>query len=290
MKLLSLLMLSFIMMLFASCQTVKPSQPLKLPLIGVQLWSIKEAIAQDFVGNLKRIADMGFDGVEFAEDYGPYKDDPEGLRRLMNELGLLCSSAHINFSYLSEENIADTVAFFKALECATLIVPWEPRAWDATQVRDVISELSNHAATLAKHNIALGYHNHDHELKAFEGATFWDAIASETDKRVVLQLDVGWVTYAGLDPVVFLKRYPGRTFTTHYKAIIPPAVTGRKPIIGQDVTDWHAVLDATVTYGGTQWIIVEQENYLEGITPMQSVEASFKGLKNIMSQWLMKKL
>ena len=102
-------------------------------------------------------------------------------------------------------------------------------------------------------------------------------------------MDVGWVTLAEKDPVQYINRYPGRTLTTHIKAKLPKAVAakmatnGKRPIIGDDVTDWLAVLKADIAVGGTKWFVVEQEEYPDGLTPLQSVKLSKKGLDKVMA-------
>ena len=113
--------------------------------------------------------------------------------------------------------------------------------------------------------------------------TPWDVIGKGTSHGVILQQDVGWTEVAGKNPVDFVKAYPGRTITTHYKAAAPEEGNKENPILGQDTTDWKALIEANKTVGGTLWLVVEQEVYPEGMTPMQSVEASLKGLQKIIA-------
>ena len=108
-----------------------------------------------------------------------------------------------------------------------------------------------------------------------------DYLAKNTSKDVILQQDVGWTTYAGKDPIDYVKRYPGRTLTTHYKVKLPKGTTGKLPIIGQDTIDWLALTKANIAVGGTQWLVVEQEEYPNGLTPLQAVAKSKNGLDKI---------
>lgn len=128
-----------------------------------------------------------------------------------------------------------------------------------------------------------GYHNHKPEMLGEMGNTPWDVIGKNTTQGVILQQDVGWTEVAGKNPIDFVKAYPGRTITTHYKAAAPDEGNKENPILGQDTTDWKALIEANKTYGGTLWFVVEQEVYPEGMTPMQSVEASLKGLQKIIA-------
>ena len=92
----------------------QPAFATQLP-ISVQLWSVKDELKQDFDGTLQALADMGFDGVEFASDVGPYAENPHELKRLLDSLDLKASSAHIGFNMLSEHSFAKTLLFYKTI-------------------------------------------------------------------------------------------------------------------------------------------------------------------------------
>lgn len=268
----------------------KQYQNKAIPKISVQLWSVKDELKKDFKGTLTQIANMGFDGVEFAGDFGPYKKDARGLKVFLDGLGLQVSAAHVNFTAFNSENFEQSVAYYKALDTDTLIVAWDERAWNTEKVDELIADLTELFTKLKTKGFHFGFHNHDKEFNAHKGSTFWDHIAKSTPKDFVLQMDVGWVVLAEKDPVEYINRYPGRTLTTHIKAKLPNAVAakvatnGKRPIIGDDFTDWPAVLKADITVGGTKWFVVEQEEYPDGLTPLQAVELSKKGLDKYIEQ------
>lgn len=249
------------------------------PQLSVQLWSIKDDVAQDFEGTLKKLAAMGFQGVEFAGNFGPYADNPEGLKKFLAKLNLKASGAHVGFDKLSAENFDKTVAFYKAIDCNYLIIPMDKRAFTAAGAKEVAADLQAVQIKLKPHGMYTGYHNHAEEMMGEEGKTPWDVIGKGTSSEVILQQDVGWTEVAGKDPIDFIKSFPGRTITTHYKASAPQDGNKEHPIIGEDKTDWKSLIVANRTLGGTLWLVVEQEVYPEGMTPMQSVEASLKGLQ-----------
>jgi len=255
-----------------------------MPKVGVQLWSVKEDLKADFEGTLKQLANMGFQGVEFAGEFAHYKNNPSALKVYLDSIGLLTSGAHIQFEQLNEENFDATVKFYKALGCNVLIVPWDERAFDDNRIKDTIMDLTTYSKKLADYNMLIGYHKHDREFQAFKQTTYWDYLAMNTPDNVVLQQDVGWTTFAGKDPVEYVKRYPGRTLTTHYKSMLPKNTAHKLPIIGKDVTDWVALLIANRDVGGTQWIIIEQEEYPMGLTPLEAVAESMKGLTRYITQ------
>jgi sugar phosphate isomerase/epimerase len=255
-----------------------------IPKISVQLWSVKDELKKDFKDTLTQIAKMGFDGVEFAGDFGPYANDAKGLKSFLDSLGLKASSAHVKFDVFEAEHFEQTVAFYKAIGTDTLINPWDERAWDVNKVDGFIADLTSLHTKLKAEGFHFGFHNHDQEFNAHKDSTFWDHIAKSTPKDLVLQMDVGWVTIAEKDPVAYINRYPGRTLTTHIKAKLPKSVAaktatnGKRPIVGDDVTNWDAVLKADITVGGTKWFVIEQEEYPDGLTPLEAVKLSKQGL------------
>ena len=253
------------------------------PQLSVQLWSIKDSVAADFEGTLKKLKAMGFDGVEFAGVFGAYEKDPKGLKAFLDKTGLKASGAHVGFDKLSPENFDATVAFYKAINCHYLIIPMDQRAFTTEGAKEVAADLEAVQKKLAAHGMHTGYHNHKPEMLGELGKTPWDVIGKHTSQDVILQQDVGWTEVAGKNPIDFVKAYPGRTITTHYKAAAPDEGNKEDPIIGKDTTDWKALIEANKTIGGTLWLVVEQEVYPEGMTPMQSVEASLKGLQKIIA-------
>lgn len=247
------------------------------PGLAVQLYSVRDDLAADFTGTLEALARMGFEAVEFAGNYGPYENDPAGLRAYLASIGLKTAGAHVRFEHFSEANFDATVTFFKALDCDLLIVPWDERAWSPDGVEAVVADLNAAAAKLAPHGLRTGWHNHDREFEPFRDSTFWDFIADNTGPEVVLQQDVGWTRNAGKDAAEYVHRHPGRTVTTHYKSLFPKGESGT-PIIGRDDFDWPRLIRANLEAGGTRWLVLEQEKYPDGMSPLDAVAASKRGL------------
>lgn len=255
-----------------------------MPQISVQLWSIKEDVKKDIKGTLTQLAEMGFDGVEFANEFGNYADKPEELKSLLDELKLVGSAAHVSFEQLDDTNFDKTVAFYQKLDIKYLIVPWDERAWSPDGIDTVTKLLNEHAEKLAQYGMRVGFHNHQYEFADYKGTTYWDYLAKNTSDNVILQLDVGWVINVGKDPVDYVKRYPGRTLTTHYKIYRSEEEKDMAVIIGDDETDWSALIKANMSVGGTEWIVIEQEQYPKDLSHIQSVAKSMQGLQKIIKK------
>ncbi|WP_440876894.1 sugar phosphate isomerase/epimerase family protein [Thalassotalea sp. PLHSN55] len=269
---------SFCTLLTACSHGTKESEMKTMPKLSVQLWSVKDVIKTDFTGTLEQLAAMGFEGVEFAGEFGVYKDDPQGLKQYLSSLNLQASGAHVSFEQLNDDNFTKTVNFYQQLGAETLIIGWDERAWHPEGIKEVVALLNKLEQKLQPYGIKTGFHNHDHEFDDYLEQTYWDYLAKNTGENVVLQQDVGWTTYAGKDPVDYVQRYPQRTYTTHYKVRLPEGSIGKLPIIGKDTINWSALLQANIAVGGTKWIVVEQEEYPNGLSSLAAVALSKKGL------------
>lgn len=268
-------------------QSVVAPLSVVLPKLSVQLHSVKDDVANNFKPTLTQLADMGFAGVEFAGRYGPYQDDPEGLRTFLDAINLQVSGAHINLEQLQGAQGARNLAFFKELGTTLIIIPHDKRIDDPNEIDELIQELIVTSARTNAMGMRLGYHNHAKEFAPFKNATFWDYLAANTPEEFVLQLDIGWANFANVNPIDYIKRYPNRTLTTHlkvrtYQGKPGPVPSDSKVILGQDDFDWKSAVDANIKYGATQWLVIEQEEYPQKMTPLEAVHASLKGMQKAM--------
>ncbi|MFQ3246940.1 MAG: sugar phosphate isomerase/epimerase [Arenicella sp.] len=246
--------------------------------IAVQLWSVKEDLAKDFEGTIKALANMGFQGVELAGEFGEFSTNPKALADFIRSTGMQISGAHIDFDSLSDKRFEATIDFYKTAGVALLLIGYDARAGDSATIEQTIDDLNRLTKKVEANGIRFGYHNHDFEFRAYKNATFWDHIANATADTMVLQMDVGWVNFAGAEPIDYVRKYPGRTLSTHYKGTLHPTVKNRLPIIGQDSIDWAALYKINRDIGGTTWIVIEQEEYPLGLSPLEAVRLSKYGL------------
>lgn len=260
--------------------------PVAAPKISIQLWSVNDALQRDYKGTLARLTQMGFDGVELAGRFGPFTEEPNALKDCLNTLGLAISGAHVAIETLDDDNLEKTVSFYQQLGTDLLIIPWDDRAWHPEQVDDFVAQLNQLSMALERYDMRLGFHNHDQEFNAYQNTTYWDHIANHTHQEIALQLDAGWVTYAGHNPTHYVTRYAHRLPSIHFKACALESERDRIALIGQDSVDWPTLIDATLALPKTPWIVLEQESYPCALSPMQAVAESKKGLDRLLSQAL----
>jgi sugar phosphate isomerase/epimerase len=250
--------------------------------VGVQLYSVRDVCGKDFDGALQQIAEMGFEGVEFA-GYYKYAKDPDGLRKKLDALKLKAAGTHIGAGQLAGDNLKKAVDFHKAIGCSFLIVPGDGRFTHPEKSKEYAEFMNRTAEALKAEGLFTGHHNHTQEFGKDGDKTYWDLFAERTSKDVILQQDMGHTMFAGVDPVATLKKHPGRTRTTHIKCR-PPKGSGKKPFVGEEgVTDWRGYAAACYEVGGTDWFIIEQEEYPDGKSSMECTKLSLEGWKKVLA-------
>ena len=252
--------------------------------VGLQLYSVRDALGKDFEGTLKQVAEMGFEGVEFAGGFGKYAKDPEGLRKLLDSLKLKAAGTHTGAGTLAGDKLKDTIAFYKTLGCTLLIVPGDGRYTKSAQTNKEYCEfMTKTAEALKAEGMFTGHHNHTGEfaVEKESGKTYFDLFAERTSKDVVIQQDMGHTMAANVDPIAIVKKYPGRIKTTHIKNR-PAKSTGKKPYVGEDNFDWKAYVPACYEVGGTEWFTLEQEEYPDGKTSLECTKISMDGFQGVL--------
>jgi sugar phosphate isomerase/epimerase len=251
----------------------------KLP-IGLQLYSIRADTAADPAGSLANVAAMGYEGVEFA---GFFDWTAVDLRRALDDLRLQACGAHIGIQTLLPDVFEESVEFHHIIGNKFLIVPGLPAEYtgSAAHYRQAAALFNEIAAKLEPHGMYVGYHCHDGDFRPVEGEipgdqVPWEVLADNTDDRVVLQMDTGNCLAGGGDPVEYLRRYPGRALTVHLKA---DYAHQENALIGEDQTDYPAIFAVCEQTAGTQWYIVEQEEY--PVSPLESVKIGLENLRRM---------
>lgn len=180
---------------------------------ALQLYTVRDQLATDRAGILKRVADYGYGAVE---PFG-ITNDPQGLRADLDAAGLSVCSVH---AIPVGEEAEAVIAAARTLGADTVIVPYlpPPRFADADGVGGVAAELNEASARLAGEGMRLGYHNHDFELSSLIGGTpALEVLAAQLDDAVLLEVDTYWAAVGGQDVAALLGRLGDRVRYLHVK-------------------------------------------------------------------------
>ncbi len=244
----------------------------KVP-IALQLYSIREDCRSDLPGALAAVARMGYDGVEFAgyHDYGV-----DGLKKMLDENGLKVAGSHVGIDTLLGQELDKTVEFNRVLGNTFLIVPGLSEEYRSSIAawKKTAGLLNEIADRLAPHGMVTGYHNHSHEFSPVGGQVPWEVLFDNTKDSVVMQADTGNALHGGGDVIPYIEKYPGRARTVHLKEY---AQDHRSALIGEGVVDFQRLFGLCESVGGTEWYIVEQENY--ATPPMECVRKCLENLR-----------
>jgi len=270
--------------------------------IGLQLFTVREAMKNDFYGTLKAIKDMGYEYVEPASFFGKTAEE---FRAALDEIGLKCVSVHQAITAY-EENAQEKIDYLKALGIKYAVFPWYhgSRVTNPDEWHLVFSDLNYYGKLFYDNGLVLGYHNHDFEFRKFDGKYAMDAILENVkEEYIVPEFDVCWTTYAGADTPALIRKYSGRVPIVHIKDFYSSKFnagavydlidkTGEaksaknadeeivfecRPI-GKGVLDLAPILEACED-AGTEILIVEQDNMSLGLSELESVRISREYLK-----------
>jgi sugar phosphate isomerase/epimerase len=227
----------------------------RIDRIGLQLYTVRDAMKTDFEGTIAKVAATGYKEVEFA---GYFDHSPKDVRAIIDKNSLAAPSCHVTYDVV-EKKWPETLEAAKIVGHRYIICPWidekqraEPGGWmRAAELFNKAGEASNKAG------IQFGYHNHSFEFQPAEslgGKLPYDLLLAETDpKLVAMELDLCWINVAGKDPLAYFDKYPGRFPLVHvkdwikdpnatdtYKGATGSAVKigGRLADVGQGTIDW----------------------------------------------------
>lgn len=271
------------------------------PLLGLQLYSVRDDMKADPSGTLKALAQMGYKYVEHANyvDRKFYGYTATEFKKMLDGLGLVMPSGHtvLNADQHWDSAANDfndkwkaTVEDAAVLGQKYVISPWmdEKVRKDPDALKRTLDMFNKSGELCQKSGMKFGYHNHDFEIATKVGdETLYDVILKNTDPALVIhQLDIGNFYGVGGRGASFITRYPGRFQSMHVKDEIKSkdekagGMEGgyESTVLGTGVVNVKDILDLAKKTGGTEHYIIEQEAY-QGQKPLDAVKKDLAVMK-----------
>ncbi|HEY8960014.1 TIM barrel protein [Chitinophaga sp.] len=267
------------------------------PVLGIQLYSIRDDMKKDPLGSLKQVAAMGYKNVEHA-GYSKrkfYGYSAKEFKKLLDDLGLLMPSGHTVMGKqhwdAAKNDFTDewkyTVEDAAIVGQHYVISPWldESLRKNYDDFKAYMDVFNKSGALCKKSGMKFGYHNHDFEFsQQLNGKKIFDLILQNTDPSLVAQqLDIGNMYHAGGIALDIIKQYPGRFELMHVKDEIKTdkGEMGGKyesTVLGKGIIPVKEVIDLGKKSGGTKHFIIEQESY-QGQAPLDAVRDDLAVMK-----------
>jgi sugar phosphate isomerase/epimerase len=245
--------------------------------IGLQLYTIRDAMGKDAPGSLKKVSDTGFKYVELAS-YGEgkfYGYKPAEFKKLVNDLGMEVLSSHAGVSPkgITTDEAKKMAEDHAAVGAKYCLQPWIEEA-DRKSIagyQRMVADWNKVGRIMKDTGVQFGYHNHNFEFDTVEGKIpYFDVFLKEMDKDLLtMELDLFWTTKAGQNPVDLFRKYPGRFQLFHMKDMY----TKEKPFFKTETSDFAPVGEGVINFkeilaerklAGNKYLIVEQDASKDG--------------------------
>jgi len=260
--------------------------------VGLQLYTIRDAMSADVAGTLKKVSDIGYKNLELAgySNGKFYGYAPAEFRKMVNDLGMDVLSSHtqVEAAGITMDNaklMADAHAELGVKYC---VQPWVEEV-DRTidSYKKMIGDWNQVGGIMKNTGIQFGYHNHNFEFATVDGVVpYYDIFMPEMDADLItMELDLFWASKAGQDPVAMFNKYPGRFQLLHFKdmrteeAPFFDVIKDDVCSVGEGVIDFKKIW-AEREVAGAKYLFVEDDNQGNG-KPFEGIETSIKNLTTV---------
>ncbi|MEO8182482.1 MAG: sugar phosphate isomerase/epimerase [Deltaproteobacteria bacterium] len=245
-----------------------------LSVLGIQLYTLRGPLQQDFEGTLRSVASMGYQEVEFA---GLFGHDPAQVNQLLGTLGLTAVGSHVDWSRIRDDSMG-ALEETLALGAHYLVLPSLPDTERRTlaQWQNWVLVLNQVGRACKERGLELAYHNHDFEFTSVEGVVPYELLLEQLDHNLVqMEIDLYWLAKAGREPTALFEAHPGIFPLGHVKDMrrSDQAIVD----VGQGDLDFAAVF-AHSELSGMRHFIVEHDNPAD---PLQTARNSQSYLEQL---------
>jgi len=274
----------------AASNPMSPAVDPKTFGVGLQLYTIRDAMAKDVPGSLKMVSYLGYKYLELASYANGkfYGYEPNEFKKIVSDLGMEILSSHTQVEALgitldNAKKMAEDHAKIGVKYC---IQPWvvEEARKTLDSYKKMTADWNKVGGIMKQNGIQFGYHNHNFEFDTLEGKIpYYDVYMVELDKELVtMELDIFWATKAGQNPVEMFKKYPGRFQLFHMKDMFTKEAPFFKPStndfapVGAGLIDFKEILAAN-KFSGMKYMFVEQDSTKDG-KPFDAIKTSITNL------------
>lgn len=252
--------------------SVAVAQSRRVENIGLQLYTLRNEMAQDFEGVLEQLAEMGFKEMQFAGYHGR---SPAEVLRILDRLGLTSPAAHVGLNLLRED-VEREIDIAGEIGQQYMVVPSLPGDERTLADYEKHAEALNDYGRRAKEaGLSIGYHNHSFEFELQGNEIGYDYLLNLTDPDLVtFELDLFWAVNADADPIEIFEQNPGRFAMVHVK---DRNAAGEMVDVGRGVIDFAEIFSHSET-AGIKHYFIEHDRPSDGIN---SVAYSFNTVNNI---------
>ncbi len=271
----------------SSCSSGTPD--LKKYGVGLQLYTIRDAMGADPIGSLKKVSALGYKNLELASYTNGkfYGYAPAELKKIVADLGMDIISSHtqVEAAGISLDNAQKMADDHAELGVKYCIQPWvneEDRTIE--KYKQMIGDWNKVGEIMKEVGIQFGYHNHNFEFQNIDGIVpYYDLFMAEMDPNLItMEIDLFWVSKAGQDPIEMFNKYPGRFQLFHMKDMHtrqdPFFEVNKDDVcsVGEGVIDFKRIL-AAKEVAGMKYLFVEDDNQGNG-KPFEGIETSINNI------------
>ena len=248
------------------------AQDRRVDQVGLQLYTLRNEMGQDFEGALARVAEIGYREMEFAGYFGRSANE---VRQALDSNGLNSPAVHVQLGAV-RENLQVEIEFASTVGQQYLVVPSVPgNERSADDYRSHADTLNRAGEECRRAGLKMAYHNHDFEFEPTSGRIPYDILLEETDPELVaMELDLFWIVHAGHDPLEYIAAHPGRFSMLHVK---DRDAAGAMVDVGSGMIDFAAIF-ANADSAGFRHYFVEHDNPGDGFS---SVTNSFRAVRGL---------
>ncbi|HEX3821222.1 MAG TPA: sugar phosphate isomerase/epimerase [Candidatus Sulfotelmatobacter sp.] len=255
--------------------------------IGVQLYTVRDLMKNDFEGTIAKVAQAGYKNVEFAGYFGRTGAQ---VRAVLDKNGLKAPSTHVQYDEL-DEKFPSVIETSKTIGLEYVVCPWIPEEMrKSPDIWKQAAEKFNKCGEQCKNaGLQFAYHNHWFEFLPTNGMLPYDELLKMCDTNLVkMEMDLCWIIVAGGDPGKYFNEYPGRFPLVHVKDVktLPKVSQGGSQNfgdtvdlteVGSGVIDWKKIFSHSEK-AGIKYYIVEHDHPKQ---PLESIKTSYEYLSKL---------